>query len=39
MSLLEKRNIDTNQIKYVIFDKDDVKRSEFVKYMLELYES
>lgn len=39
MSLLEKKNIDTNQIKYVIFDKDDVKRSEFVKYILELYES
>lgn len=40
MSMLqEKKDIDTTKIQYVIFDNSDIKRSEFVKYVLELYDA
>lgn len=40
MSMLqEKKEIDTSKIQYVIFDNSDIKRSEFVKYILDLYDS
>lgn len=40
MSILqEKKDIDTTKIQYVIFDNSDIKRSEFVKYVLELYDT
>ena len=39
MSMLqEKKNVDTTKIQYVVFDNTDIKRSEFVKYILELYD-
>jgi phosphate starvation-inducible PhoH-like protein len=40
MSMLqEKKDVDTTKIQYVIFDNSDIKRSEFVKYVLELYDA
>jgi phosphate starvation-inducible protein PhoH and related proteins len=40
MSLIRKKNLNLNlnMIQYIVFDKDDIKRSEFVKYMIDLYE-
>lgn len=39
MSLLTKNKIDSDKIQYIMFDNDDIKRSEFVKYILDLYDS